>query len=843
MADRPAKPIIGAPAYAQPARDVVAALGSDAGAGLDPDEAAARLTRFGPNALPSPRVERALARVARQFANAMVVLLAGAAVLSLLIGERLDAAIIAAIVLLNATFGAWQEGRAKDAAAAVRGLLAPVARVVRGGEVLTIDAAALVPGDVVLLAAGDRVPADGRLLEASRTEVDEASLTGESAPVSKRAEPPVGAGTPLAARTTIAFAGTTVTRGRARLLVTSTGSATELGRIAELGAEQRAPTTPLQRRLSRLAGVLLRGALTICLVLAAVSWIQGSSLGRSLLIGVALAVAAVPEGLPAVVTLTLALGMRRLAERGAIVRRLAAVETLGSTTVICTDKTGTLTANRMAVTELVPYDGDELELLGTALIASELAGDPGERAIAEAATAHGIAREALLDGARIVGGEPFDGTRKRMSVAIERGGRRDSCVKGAPEVLVGHLRDPSAARIVAEQAQTAAVRGLRVLLVARGRGLADGDDPESELEAVGLIALSDPPRPGVRESVERARAAGVRTIMATGDHPSTARAVAFQCGIVDTASAPVVLGEELDEMADDRLDEVVASTAVYARVVPEHKLRIVEALHRRGEVVAMTGDGVNDVPALVRADIGVAMGRTGSDAASDAADMVLADDDYSTIVAAIERGRTIYQNIVRFSLYLLAANTGELLVFTLAIVPGFAAPLTVLQILMVNLLTDGAPALALGVDPAARGIMRRPPRAPSEGVIESIWRQILLGGILTGAAAFASFLIGRASSHDLGRTMAFTTLVCAQLSYIFAVRGSEGSLRGGRNRALLAAVVSSALVAVVVLAVPPLAHRFGAVGMSPAQLTVALALSLVPFAGAATVAARRRPRR
>jgi P-type Ca2+ transporter type 2C len=831
---------------------LVRELGTDADRGLEEPEALRNLERDGPNRLPERAGPSRLAMLGRQLASPLVALLAGAAAVSFAIGEQLDAAIIVAIVVANSVLGYVQEGRAEQAARRLHSLLAPTARVIRDGRPAERDAEQLVVGDVVILRAGDRVPADGRLLRATRLEVDESALTGESLPVAKRAEPAASADAPIAERPTAAFAGTVVTRGSGRAVVTATGAETEIGCTVAAAIRLRPPQTPLQARLNRFSGFVLRAAGVLCLALAALAWLHGDSLSDSFLIGVSLAVAAVPEGLPAVITIALAIGVQRMAKHAAIVRRLAAVETLGSTTVICTDKTGTLTENRLAVTRLYVCESRaELEpdigtsevvdqLVGGALLASQddagavvdggaLPADPIEAAIAVAAQDRGLSGGGVLEGRRVASVEPFDSDRKRMSVVLEGDdGGRTSYVKGAPEAVIPRLADGSRP-VLSEVSRRWAETGQRVLLIAR-RELPRGGDPESSLLALGLLAFEDPPRASARASVEQARGAGVRTVMITGDHPGTALAIARATGIGSAGhEAGALTGPELDRLSDAELLVRSREVDVYARVAPEHKVRIVDALTRDGQVVAMTGDGVNDVPALEAAHIGVAMGRRGTDAAKAAADMVLADDDYSTIVRAIRRGRSIYDNLLRFVQFLLAANAGEVIVFALAIALGLSAPLTVVQILLVNLLTDGLPAVALGVDPPERGVMRRPPRPPEEGLLDPIRDRLLVGGLATGGAAFASFLIGEGSGHPLGQTMAFTTLVFAQLVYVFAVRGSGWFFAAGRNLALYGAVALSAAIQIAILAVPSVAGRSDVVSMSPGHLAAALGLAAVPF--------------
>ena len=820
-------------ALAPPAADVCDELRVDSRTGLSEAEAATRLDAAGPNRIRTEPAPSRLALVARQFANSMVLLLVGAAAISLAIGELLDAAVILAIVVANAIFGAVQEGRADEAAAAVRALLAPTAHLVREGHVRERPADLVVPGDVVVLAAGDRVPADGRLVDSTLLQVDESALTGESLARSKRADPPDLADAPLAERRTAVLAGTTVTRGIGRMVVTATGARTEMGHIAGAASRRRAQT-PLQARLDRLTRLLIPTAAGIIATLALLSYLQGDTLAHSVLVGVSLAVAALPEGLPAVVTITLALSMRRMAERGAIVRRLAAVEALGSTTVICSDKTGTLTENRLAVQQCWAAPGStETELLEAAVLASseEEQADALELAIIAAARKHGITREAALDGHSIAETRPFDSERKRMSVVIaDASGRRSARVKGAPDVLVSLLARPDDAGELERTLSGWTEQGLRVLLVARRAGLDPGEDPERELEPIGLLGLADTPRAAARASVAEARAAGVRTIMITGDHPRTAASVAVATGVApDGGSVDVVTGAELDTLSPEALRETVRRVNVFARVVPEHKVRIVEALKQDGEIAAMTGDGVNDVPALKSAHIGVAMGRRGTDAASEAADMVLTDDDYSTIVRAIRQGRAIHDNIVRFAHFLFAGNAGEVLAFTFAVLLGLGAPLTVLQILLVNLLLDGLPAAALGVDPPERTVMDRPPRAPSEGLLDRVWGRLLVGGAAIGVAIFASFLIGDQTSQVAGQTMAFTTLVFGRLLFVFTVRGERWFWEAGRNPRLMGAVALSAAVALIVLVVPAVGGSFGTTDLSGGQWLAALALAVVPF--------------
>jgi len=828
--------------YAMAAGDVVDRLGGDLSAGLDELEVKRRQERDGPNTVPEQPPASVFVLLARQFADAMVLLLVGAAVVSFVIGESLDGAIILAIVVVNGGFGAVQEGRAQQAARAVRALLEPHAIVIREGHTREIDAAGLVRGDLMVIGTGDRVAADGRIVEATALEVNESVLTGESLPRAKRVEPPLPPGTGLPERMTMVYAGTMVARGRARVLITATGPATEVAAIAQMAAENR-PLTPLQRRLARLARTLLWAGGAICGVLTVVFLARGNSLASSLLVGVSLAVAAVPEGLTAVVTITLALGMRRLASRGAIVRRLVAVETLGSTSVICTDKTGTLTVGRMTVTRTLAATTDDRateRLLDGALIACDptLLGAE-DAAIAAAAAERGMTRESVLADREWVEHDPFEAERRRASSVVRERGRHVVYIKGAPDVLLPRIANAEDRSRLGAITHEWTAAGARVLLVAQRQTADAPGDSEPDLEALGLLGLSDPLRDTAPGAVAEAAHAGVRTVMVTGDEPRTATAVARLCTI-GGREPRVLSGAAMDALSDVELDAGIGQVDVFARIAPAQKLRIVRALERRGEVVAMTGDGVNDAPALAAADVGLAMGRGSTDAAMDAADIVITDIDLSTIVAAIREGRGIYTNIVRFVQFLLSANAGEVLAFALAVAAGTAAPLTVPQILTVNLLTDGLPAVALGLDPAEEAVMDAPPRPRGQGLLDTGRERLALAATLTGVAAFGAFLIGNATGTSTGQTMAFLTLVLAQLAYVYAVRTDGPCWRAPGNRLLVLATLGSAAFTGAALAIEPLADALDLMALSALQLLASTALALAPLAGVEIAKALRR---
>jgi Ca2+-transporting ATPase len=811
--------------------------------GLGEAEARRRLEQFGPNELPS-RTRPPYGRIAlRQLADPLVALLLAAALVSVFVGEGLEALVIAAIVLLNAVLGLVQEAGAERAVLALRSVIRPTASVIRDGREREIPAREVVPGDLVVLREGDRVPADGRAVAAERLEVDESALTGESLPVPKPAGEPV-------------YAGTGVTRGRGRALVESTGPATELGRIATLSAAAKPPPTPLQRQLGVLsrAMVALGAAVTASLTVGMLA--RGEPLEDAFLVAVAVAVAAVPEGLAAAVTIALAQGARSMAARGAIVRRLGAVETLGAATVIATDKTGTLTVNQLRVRSVRPQPGrtelDVLELAALACTADlveddgdvRVAGDPVDGAFLLALRARGrrdprpaLEQDRLLE-------VPFDPDRRRATTVYRDGGGARAVVKGAPEELVARSTLDAHGReeVLAAAAEWAA-DGLLVLAVGE-RHLAVAqvgphEELDVELELVGLAGLSDPLRETAAASIAAARAGGLGVLTLTGDHPVTAAAVARELELLD---AEPLTGDELDALEPDELAHALRSRSVFARVTPAHKLHLVEALQRDGEVVAVTGDGINDTPALRRGDVGVAMGKSGTEAAREAADVVLTDDDFATIVAAIREGRRIADNIRNFVAFLLSANLGEVVLFAAAVLAGLGAPMTVVQVLTVNLLTDGLPAVALASDPAAPESALTTPRGHGTLFPRRLRLTLAWLGLVVGAVATAAYVAGRELEPDAAQTMAFATIALSELALVFSLRSPELPFhRAPRNRLLLAAVGISLLVVGLVVYVPTLQDAFATTSLGPGLLAIVLALALVPLlAVEAAKAVRRR---
>ena len=883
--------------HALPIADVTARLGTDPERGLSMAEAERRRAEHGDNVLREKPPEAWWWKFLRQFRELVIWILLAAAVIAWAMGDWADTAAIIAIVLVNAIIGFLQEERALRALAALQRMSAPIAKVVRDGELRPLPARELVPGDRVELEAGDSVPADARLLESFGLRVQEAALTGESEPVEKEPAGPLPAATPLGDRRSIVHAGTVVAAGRAAGIVVATGMATELGRIASLLERAEPETTPLQRRLAELGRLLIVICLAVVAVIFALELLRGGRLTDVLLRAVSLAVAAVPEGLPAVVTVVLAIGLQRMVARNALVRRLPSVETLGSVTVICSDKTGTLTRNEMTVREIATAAGsydvtgggyaphgeflaagegpdgrpvavaarpDLHRLLviaarcGNASVQPEsgggwrAVGDPTEAALVVAALKAGIAAD---DPAEPVVFEiPFDSDRKRMSVVVRRAaGGRVLETKGATEAVLprcsAELRDgvpvpltDQRRREILAAAAGMANRALRVLSLACRDLPADEpldgtpDDREQDLVHVGLAGMIDPPRDEARAAVRTCRSAGIRPVMITGDHPATALAIGRELALVDGVGRAVT-GAELDTLSDDALTAAVEEIAVYARVTAEHKLRVVRAWQRRGQVVAMTGDGVNDAPAVKAADIGIAMGITGTDVTKEASDMVLTDDNFASIVSAVEEGRGIYDNIQKFIHYLLSCNAGEVLLMLVAAVAGWPAPLAAIQILWLNLVTDGLPALALGLEPPEPDIMERPPRPPQQPVITRRQGLVILahGGLVAAVTLAAFWLTWRGSADpeviERAQTTTFCVAAFAQLLFAIGCRSDRRTAFGigfFRNPPLLAAIAISSLLQVAVVTLPVARPVFEVRAELGAGWPFVIALALVP---------------
>jgi P-type Ca2+ transporter type 2C len=831
--------------------------------GLTTAEARQRLVEHGPNVLTASERRGPLAMFLAQFRDFMILVLLAAATISGLVGDLKDTMVITVIVLLNAVLGFVQEYRAERAVAALRALAAPTATVLRDGQPERIPAASIVPGDMVLLEAGAVVPADLRLTEAAMLKVDEAALTGESVPVEKTSEALRDPALPVAERRNLAYKGTVVTYGRGQGVAVTTGMATEFGKIATMLEAAGEVKTPLQRRLAAFGRRLTIVALAICGVVFVTGIARGEDALLMFMTAVSLAVAAIPEALPAVVAITLALGARKMVAKHALIRRLPAVETLGSVTYICSDKTGTLTLNRMRVEEIVsdgvlacrPAAGEPWDELLRAMALSNdatpgaeglVVGDPTEVALLIAAREAGADKLELERCFPRVAEIPFDSDRKCMTTVHRRAESGFvSFTKGAVEVVLARSTQvatpagpvPIRADELLVASERMATEGLRVLAVAARHWPAPPpmDDPasiERELTVLGLVGLLDPPREEARDAVETCRQAGIVPVMITGDHPLTARAIARRLGIV-ADGGEVLTGRELASLHPEALAQRVGHVRVYARVAPEQKLRIVQALQKSGEIVAMTGDGVNDAPALKHADIGVAMGITGTDVSKEASAMVLLDDNFATIVRAVREGRKIYDNIRRFVKYALTTNSAEVWTIFLAPFLGFPIPLLPIHILWINLVTDGLPGLALAAEPAERDVMRRPPRPPQEGVFAHglgshvVWVGVLMAALALGTEAW---FFEPGSVH--WRTMVFTVLTFSQLAHVLAVRSARTSLFTQgllSNAPLTGAVTLMVALQLAVLYVPALNEVFATEPLNLVELAAALSVSSLVF--------------
>lgn len=847
-------------------------LRTDISMGLSVNEASERLLRFGKNTLDSGKSSGVLKRFFSQFSDFMVLILLAAAAVSFVTaifwgGDLTDPIMILLIVFLNAFIGTIQECRAENAAEALKKLSAPHSKVIRGGKLFTVASEELVPGDVIRIETGDLVCADARLISSESLSVDEASLTGESVPSEKHHDVILPEGTAAGDMANMVFSSTIVTSGHADAVVTETGMDTKVGKIASLISSEKSPPTPLQKSLAKTGKILGTAALSICALIFLLGVIQGAPPLEMFMLSVSLAVAAIPEGLPAVVTIVLALGVRKMAVHRAIVRRLPAVETLGSTTVICSDKTGTLTKGKMTVSELFSGgtvsshspEGKELLLLGALCCNSTLSksgrefsasGSPTENAIIIAAAETGYDPVSYAKQFRRVREIPFDSKRKRMATvhSLSGGGYR-IIVKGAPDILLplcSYVTGASGKQALGTAARkrilsandSMAEKAMRVIAVAMKdvpKLPRDDSSLESELCFCGLIGMTDPPRTQAKAAVARCKKAGIRPVMITGDHITTAKAVAAGLGIF-TKNDRAMTGAELDRLTQEQLEKEVRSCSVFARVSPEHKVRIVKAFQAGGEVAAMTGDGVNDAPALKCADIGCAMGMSGTDAAKSAADMILTDDNFSTIVEAVGQGRGIFENIKKTVHFLLSCNIGEILTVLCGYLMKLPSPLLAIQLLWVNLVTDSMPALALGAEPVEDDIMERPPSRTEKGIFtRELTIRMILEGCLIGALAFLGFTIGRiffdgSGEPVIGRTMCFAVLSMSQLVHSFNLKSRHISQGSGlfRHPKLLGAFIIGSVMQISVIVLPFFNSIFHTAPLSPVQwLTVAL-LSLCP---------------
>ncbi len=849
-------------------REAAERLETDGERGLSREEARKRQIRWGRNEIQETKRQNLLTRFFNQFKDFMVLILLASAAVSFLVSrmrgdnEFIDSIIILAIVVCNAVIGMVQELRADKAIAALKKLSSPHARVLRDGRKYTVESWELVPGDVVILKAGDLVPADIRLIKSVELRAEESALTGESVPTEKDANAVCQPEATLAERKNMVFASTGIASGAGVGIVTATGMDTGMGRIAKMLEHEKAPQTPLQQKLKQTGKVLGIGVVAICAVIFGLGLIQKAEPLEMFMIAISLGVAAIPEGLTAVVTIVLAMGIKRMAQKRAIVRHMPAVETLGSTQVICSDKTGTLTQNKMTVAVFSGAYGEERLDGPAAQFSLELAtlcnnsedqdgkitGDPTETAFLRAC--HRSKSELEREFPR-AGEIPFTSARKMMTTAHRTAEGCRVIAKGAPDVLIARcsqmlkgsavvpLSGSLKAKLLSDNSRLAE-QALRVLAVAyKDVSALPGDDRETESGLIfcGLIGMEDPPRQGVKAAVSECKRAGIVPVMITGDHAATALAIARRIGIADGSSG-VMTGRELDRLSEGELSEKIFEYRVFARVSPEHKVKIVKAFQRRGMVVAMTGDGVNDAPALKSADIGCAMGKNGTEVAKSAADMVLTDDDFSTIVTAVREGRGIYKNIRKTIHFLLSCNIGEILVVFLAFLLRAPAPLLAIQLLWVNLVTDSLPALALGADPIQRDVMEEPPHKKNEGIFAGgMGFSVAVEGCLVGALALLAYTVGRVWFDTdpmepwIGRTMGFAVLSLSQLVHSFNMRSEHSVLKLGlfSNKKLVGACAICAALMLSVIVFPPLSAVFKTAALTGLQWLIVLALSLFPL--------------
>ena len=853
--------------YQRTQDDTLTELNSSA-SGLSEEQAEERLKKYGENKLAEAKKTTVLQRFFHQLKDPMLLILLTAAAVSAvtnaLSGESFtEVFIILVVVLLNAVLGVIQESKAEAAIEALQSMTAAKCKVLRGGELKVIESSRLVPGDVVVLEAGDAVPADGRLLESASLKIEEAALTGESVPVSKAVEVIFDGDVPLGDRRNMCYMGSTVVYGRGRAVVTATGMGTEMGRIAGVLAQTEQEQTPLQRKLSQLGGVLSKLVLGICVFIFVFDLLVAGdfsldSVLRTFMVAVSLAVAAIPEGLATVVTVVLSIGVTNMSKRNAVIRRLTAVETLGCTQVICSDKTGTLTQNKMTVTE---HYGPVDKLAAAMTLCCDAAyspdgaqGEPTEAALVNFGAANGQIKPELENEQPRVAEAPFDSMRKMMSTVHKCGDSYIQYTKGAPDEVLkcctSYLDSGEVLPLTDEKRQeilsvnhAMADRALRVLAAAERRwdALPEDCSPanlEHELCFIGLTGMIDPVRPEVKAAIDECRRAGIRPIMITGDHKDTAVAIARELGIIDDASQAIE-GRELNRLSDDELDRVIDKYSVYARVQPEHKVRIVSSWRRRGMITAMTGDGVNDAPSIKSADIGVGMGITGTDVTKNVADMVLSDDNFATIVDAVGEGRRIYDNIRKTIQFLLASNMSEVVGVFVATLMGFTL-LNPVHLLFINLITDCFPALALGLERGEPDIMDRPPRKASDGIFAGgLGVDIAYQGVLIAVITLASYIIGHCmeAGHfawphgisDDGMTMAFLTMNMCEILHSFNMRSQRRSIftLHGHNKLLWVAMLAALALTTIVLEVPAIAAAFGFTPVDWNEYAVALGLAIL----------------
>ena len=836
--------------------------------GLSDDEAQKRFERYGPNNLKEKKKESIFVKFIKQFNDFMIITLIIAAIVSAVVSklngeaDYIDSIIIVAIVVFNAIMGLVQEQKAEKSLEALKKMTAPNAKVRRNGRVQEIDATLVVPGDIVILEAGNYVPADCRLINSYNLKIEESALTGETIPSLKDSSKILKENTAMGDLCNMVFATTIVVNGHGEAIVVETGMNTRVGKIAGMIIEDESPETPIQKKLAEVGKILAIACIIICVLIFVIGIFKKIPIIEMFMTSVGLAVAAIPEGLPAIVTIMLSIGVTKMAKKNSIIRKLPAVETLGSSSVICSDKTGTLTHNKMTVTEIRNCFGRansnerkfilELGTMCTDTTEERINGKLGfvgeatEVAISNAAMEEGVSKSFLYDEMKRINDIPFDSKRKMMTTIHKYGNGYRIITKGAPDVLLKRCSNCySGGQIVPifskkddinEQNNQMAEKALRVIAVAYKdvEKLPEMQDVEKDLIFCGLIGMIDPPREGVKEAVRTCRRAGIKTVMITGDHLQTAKAIAKELGILKRGDLAID-GETLERMSQHELEQNIMDYSVFARVSPEHKVRIVKAFQSTGAVVAMTGDGVNDAPALKNADIGIAMGKGGTDVAKNAADMILLDDNFVTIVEAVKQGRNIYDNIKKAIHFLISTNIGEIVTIFFGLVLGIKSPLLAIQLLWINLVTDSLPAIALGLEKEEENIMSRLPRNPKKNLFaDGLWWKIMIEGAMLGMFTLLAFSIGnRLYSVEVGRTMAFLTLGILELVHSFNIKSEESIFKIGifENKYLIGALVLGVILQVIVVVVSPLAQVFSLVPLTGIQwlYTVLIAIAPIPI--------------
>ena len=831
--------------------EVIRKLQTSSKTGLREEEVNKRQEKYGKNKLKDKKKESILVKFIKQFNDFMIIILIIASIISALVaymqGENdyIDSIIIIAIVILNAIMGVIQESKAEKSIEALKEMTPVKAKVTRNGQILEINAEDLVPGDLIILEAGNCVPADCRIIESYNLKIEESSLTGETEPILKDENAIIKEKTALGDMLNMAFMASIVVNGHAKAIVTDTGMNTKVGQIANMMINDESPETPIQKKLGQVGKILGVICLVICLIIFVIGLIKNIEPMEMFMTSVGLAVAAIPEGLPAIVTIVLSIGVTKMAKKNSIIRKLPAVETLGSSNVICSDKTGTLTQNKMKVVEIKSKNPSLTIELGTMCTDCEIInkngnlevqGEPTEVAIVDNALKEGKNKTELYKLMPRISEIPFDSNRKMMTTIHKISNGYRVITKGAPDILINKCINIDKNKVQLDNLNMAN-KALRVIAVAYKDlkimpSKIESNIIENNLEFVGLIGMIDPPREGVKEAVQTCKKAGIKKVMITGDHILTAKAIARELNILEK-NDKAITGQELDNISQKELENNISEYSVFARVTPEHKVRIVKAWQRNGAVVAMTGDGVNDSPALKNADIGIAMGKNGTDVAKNASDMILTDDNFVTIVEAIKQGRNIYDNIKKAIHFLIATNIGEIVTIFMGLVLGFKSPLLAIQLLWVNLVTDSFPAIALGLEPQEKGIMDRKPIDSKKGIFaDGLWGKIITEGIMIGMLTLIAFSIGnKYFGIDVARTMAFVSIGILELVHSFNIKSEQSILKKDlfKNKFLMGSFILGVVVQLIVVIIPQLAEIFKLVPLTQTQWLIVLIISILPI--------------